>query len=61
MERRHLAEANKHKVIASFGEEKYDAMMSNMDDPDKIIKTHRIILPKFIRSAIAQLSPQLIS
>lgn len=56
-----LAEINKHKVIASFGEEKYDAMMEKMDNPDKILKTYRTILPKFIRSAITQLSPQLIS
>lgn len=56
-----LAEVNKHKVVASFGEEKYHSMMESMDDPDKIIKTHRIILPQFIRSAIIELSPQLIS
>lgn len=56
-----LAEANKHRVIANFGEAKYDDMMDKMDDPDKIIKTHKIILPKFIASAMQQLAPQLIS
>ena len=56
-----LADANKHKVIANFGEEKYDDMMDKMDDPDKINKTHKIILPNFIRSAIKQLTAQLIS
>lgn len=56
-----LAEANKHKVIANFGEEKYDDMMDKMDDPDKIIRTHKIILPNFISSAMKQLSSELIS
>ncbi|MBA6154701.1 type 1 glutamine amidotransferase [Gelidibacter maritimus] len=56
-----LADANKLKVIANFGEEKYDDMMEKMDDPDKIIRTHKIILPKFIERAMKQLSPQLIS
>lgn len=56
-----LADANKYRVIANFGEEKYDDMMDKMDDPDKIIKTHRIILPQFIRSAMTQLAPELIS
>lgn len=56
-----LADANKYKVIANFGEEKYDDMMAKMDDPDKITKTHKTILPQFIRNAINQLSPELIS
>ncbi|MGC1631037.1 MAG: GMP synthase, partial [Gelidibacter sp.] len=56
-----LADANKHKVIANFGEETYDDMMDKLDDPDKIIRTHKIILPNFIRSAMKQLSSELIS
>lgn len=56
-----LADANKLKVIANFGEEKYETMMDKMDDPDKIIRTHKIILPQFIESAMKQLSAQLIS
>jgi len=56
-----LADANKHKVIANFGEEKYDDMMDKMDDPDKIIRTHKIILPNYIASAIKHLSPELIA
>ncbi|MCK0124351.1 GMP synthase [Gelidibacter sp. F2691] len=56
-----LADANKHTVIANFGEEKYDDMMDKLDDPDKIIRTHKIILPNYIASAINHLSPELIS
>ena len=56
-----LADANKLMVIANFGEEKYEDMMDKMDDPDKIIRTHKIILPTFIDGAIKQLSQQLIS
>lgn len=56
-----LADANKYKVIANFGEEKYDDMMAKMDDPDKIARTHKTIIPQFIRNAINQLSLELIS
>ena len=40
------------KVIANFGQEKYDTMMDKLDDPDKIELTHNTILPRFIENAL---------
>ena len=51
-----LLDVNKQVVIKNFGEEKYNRMMHRMDDPDMIIKTYGIILPKFINRAIIQVS-----
>ncbi|TXD83320.1 GMP synthase [Subsaximicrobium wynnwilliamsii] len=56
-----LAEENKRKVITNFGEEKYENMMTQMDDPEKITLTYNTILPKFIGKAIKQVSASLIS
>ena len=53
-------EKNKQIVIKNFGVEKYDDMMEHMDDPDKIEKTHAVILPKFIANALENVSRQLI-
>jgi homoserine O-succinyltransferase len=52
-------EKNRQIVIKNFGEQKYDDMMAHMEDPDKIMKTHAIILPKFIANALEQVSRQL--
>jgi GMP synthase-like glutamine amidotransferase len=51
----------KQKVITGFGEKKYNDMMRQIEDPDKITKTYNHILPGFIKSAIQQSSKQLIS
>ncbi len=56
-----MEDINRQHVITNFGEEKYKDMMDKMDDEDKIIKTHRIILPNFINEAIHNTLPQLIS
>lgn len=53
-------EIYKQKVIKNFGEEKYNNMMHQMEDPDKITKTYNHILPGFIRSAIEQTTQQLV-
>jgi len=47
-----LAEENRRKVVTNFGEEKYNDMMTKMDDPEKLMLTYNTILPKFIRKAI---------
>jgi len=39
-------------VIKNFGQKKYDTMMEQIDDPDKIELTHDTILPKFIENAV---------
>lgn len=49
---------NKIKVIATYGEEKYNDMMYHIGDPDKIATTYRSILPGFIESAFKALDYQ---
>lgn len=48
-------EVNRNKVIVNFGIQKYEEMMQQLDDPDKIYLTHSSILPGFIEMAIAAL------
>lgn len=50
-----LEEENRNKVIVNFGIEKYEEMMSHLDDPDKINLTYSSILPGFIDQAIRAL------
>lgn len=42
-------------VIKNFGQKKYDTMMEQIDDPDKIALTHDTVLPKFIENAVAKI------
>jgi GMP synthase-like glutamine amidotransferase len=42
----------REKVIDNFGQTKYDSMMLQIDDPDKIELTHDTILPLFIENAM---------
>lgn len=43
---------NRDKVIANFGEKKYEEMMASIDDPTKIALTHSTIIPGFIHHAL---------
>jgi homoserine O-succinyltransferase/O-acetyltransferase len=52
---------NRDKVINNFGSEKYDQMMTLIDDEEKIYLTHKTILPKFIERALNVLNSQAIS
>ncbi len=45
-------EENREKVIINHGVEKYDSMMAQIEDEDKIILTHKTILPNFIENAL---------
>lgn len=47
----------RNQIVANFGQEKYDAMVAYLQDPDKIALTESVILPGFLRDAIASLSP----
>ncbi|MFT4202886.1 MAG: GMP synthase [Chitinophagaceae bacterium] len=51
MRARLLQEHNKEKVIAEHGEEKYYSMLEQLEDPDKIMYTQRILLPTFLDQA----------
>jgi GMP synthase-like glutamine amidotransferase len=44
--------ANKQMVIRSLGEKRYNKMIRNINDMNKIAKTYQTILPKFIGNAL---------
>lgn len=50
-------EAQQQQIITEHGQARYDKMLNDLQDPDKIPLTHDTILPAFLESAIAALSP----
>ncbi|WP_216726336.1 type 1 glutamine amidotransferase [Hymenobacter siberiensis] len=50
-----LTDERKHQVITAYGEAKYHEMVRLLADPDTIEYTESIILPTFLRRALAQL------
>lgn len=50
-----LKEENREMVIQNFSREKYDHMIEQLDDPDKIALTHKTVLPNFIEQSLAKL------
>ena len=52
-----LKTADKKKtVIENYGFEKWESMISRLNDPDKILWTHDHILPNFLKIALNQLT-----
>jgi GMP synthase-like glutamine amidotransferase len=49
-------EDRKKVVIENHGEEKWRNMLEHLSDPDKILLTHDIILPNFLRLAYRHIS-----
>lgn len=47
-------------VIKTHGIEKYNDMISKLDDPDKIMLTESIIIPTFLEKAYSTISQQLV-
>ncbi len=47
----------KQQVVDEYGEVKYYEMIARLEDPENILLTRRLILPRFIRHAIRQLTP----
>ncbi|GAB4018989.1 type 1 glutamine amidotransferase [Spirosoma koreense] len=45
------------QIVRNFGKAKYDDMVAYLQDPNKIALTESVILPGFLRQAIAALSP----
>lgn len=43
-----LTEEKKEKVIAEHGAEKYYSMIAHLEDPDKIMHTQQVVLPRFL-------------
>ncbi|MEP7233458.1 MAG: GMP synthase, partial [Ginsengibacter sp.] len=53
---KHLqTEDRKKTVIENYGHEKWESMISHLNDPDKIMWTHAHILPNFLNIALASL------
>ncbi|RZK81284.1 MAG: GMP synthase [Pedobacter sp.] len=53
-----LQEDKKQAIIRNHGKQKYEDMLANLDDEDKLQRTQRIILPNFINEAIAALQQE---
>ena len=51
-------EEKKAQVIATHGQAKYDQMVQLLADPTTIEHTESVIIPTFLRRAIAQLNPR---
>jgi homoserine O-succinyltransferase/O-acetyltransferase len=51
-------EEKKKVVIKTHGLEKYNDMIDKLDDPDKILLTESIIIPKFLKKAHSNLQRQ---
>ncbi len=51
----------KEQVIEQFGEEKYLEMIDKLDDEEKIILTHKEILPNFFSKKYRRIEPQMAS
>jgi len=48
-------EDNRKKVIDNFNLRKYEQMMDALEDQEKLARTHRTILPRFIENALIQI------
>ena len=51
-------EENRDKVINNFSVRKYNQMMRDLNDDEKVAKTHNHLLPGFIRNALNQIAIQ---
>jgi homoserine O-succinyltransferase len=47
-----LREDKKHLVIEKHGEKKYWEMLDHLNDPDKIMQTNHMVIPRFIMMAM---------
>ncbi|MEO6723130.1 MAG: GMP synthase [Ferruginibacter sp.] len=50
-------EEKKKTVIENYGEEKWQSMITHLNDPDKIMLTYSHIIPNFLAIAINSLEP----
>ena len=51
-----LKDEKRNHIISNFGQEKYDDMVAYLQDTDKIALTESVILPGFLRQAVAELT-----
>src|SRR4030095_8721406 len=45
-------EEKRNTVIESYGKEKLESMLQQLNDPDKIMWTHAYVLPNFLNSSV---------
>ena len=50
-----LQEDKKASIIANHGEEKYNDMITNLNDADKIRMTESVIIPMFLKNAFSKI------
>ncbi|GAB2771779.1 hypothetical protein GCM10027275_13220 [Rhabdobacter roseus] len=49
-----LKEEKKEQIIKNHGEAKYNDMIEHLNDPEKILLTESVVLPNFLKRAVAQ-------
>jgi hypothetical protein len=49
-------EDKKNTVIENHGYEKWESMIEQLNDPDKISQTNKLILPNFLKNALSEIS-----
>jgi imidazoleglycerol phosphate synthase glutamine amidotransferase subunit HisH len=49
-------EDKKKTVIENHGYEKWESMIEQLNDPDKISQTNKLILPNFLKNAFLEIS-----
>lgn len=54
------SDEKKKTVIENYGVDKWNNMMEQLDDPDKIMWTHAHVLPNFLNQAVEQLYAELV-
>jgi GMP synthase-like glutamine amidotransferase len=52
---------NKKIIIKKYGKRKYKSMVTQIDDPEKILKTYNNLVPRFIAMALDKITTQPIS
>ncbi len=55
MKRYFQQEDKRMAVIAEYGEEKFQDMLEHLEDPDKILHTESVLIPRFLEMATARL------
>ena len=54
------SEEKKKTVIGNYGEDKWNSMMQQLNDPDKIMWTYAHVIPNFLNQAVEQLHGKLV-
>ncbi|TAH18672.1 MAG: GMP synthase [Cytophagales bacterium] len=52
-------EEKRKQIIENHGEEKYNSMITHLNDPDKISMTYSKVIPNFLTNAVLALHPEM--